>query len=338
MSGHLDSRFPFVISVDASDLIGPLRGIRIYSERLILGLKERGIRVFKYYSAGRLRNPAKLLRALTAGDFGGIFTGTKGIGKKALIFHGLRGRAIENPGGFSIITLHDLYGAGPKWLRMSLQAGVHGIVTPSQFTKHEILKIYPWLPENSVEVIHMGIDHKLFKPYSVSECEGIINRYGLGWKSYWIFVGSAEDKRKNFENMAEGARLAGVKLFHPRNVPHSELACLIAGAYGMVFVTLGEGFGLPPIEAMACGTPVVVSKSGSLPEVTDGAAVYVDDPLSPDQIAEAIRKLKDDPELREKLAQKGLSVAARYQWERTISETLRFYRRVVDGKTEFMKL
>lgn len=94
-----------------------------------------------------------------------------------------------------------------------------------------------------------------------------------------------------------------------------------------VFPSLYEGFGLPPLEAMACGTPVVCSNAASLPEVVGDAAVTVD-PYDVDALAEAMQRVLADRDLREDLRARGLARARQFTWERTARETLAVYREV----------
>jgi glycosyltransferase involved in cell wall biosynthesis len=99
---------------------------------------------------------------------------------------------------------------------------------------------------------------------------------------------------------------------------------LLAGARAFVFPSLYEGFGLPPLEAMACGTPVVTSDVSALPEVVGDAALLVD-PLDVDALASAIRRLWTDEGLRQDLRARGLSRVRRYTWDATARLTLEVY-------------
>ena len=100
---------------------------------------------------------------------------------------------------------------------------------------------------------------------------------------------------------------------HLGHVPHDTLAPLLRSATGLVFPSLYEGFGAPPVEAMACGCPVAVSDRGSLPEVTGDAALLFD-PESPPSIAAAMTRLMEDEAERERLREAGLRRAAGYTW------------------------
>ncbi|MBN1265942.1 MAG: glycosyltransferase family 4 protein [Anaerolineales bacterium] len=107
-------------------------------------------------------------------------------------------------------------------------------------------------------------------------------------------------------------------------LPDEELPSLYRGAYCFAFPSLYEGFGLPPLEAMACGTPVVVSNTTSLPEVVGEAGYYVD-PLDVESIADGLLRMTDQT-LHEELAQKGLDQAQQFSWEKTIAEIWRMMR------------
>ena len=106
-----------------------------------------------------------------------------------------------------------------------------------------------------------------------------------------------------------------------------ELALLYNGAALLVYPSFYEGFGLPPLEAMACGTPVITSNTSCLPEVAGDAALLVD-PAGTEEIAGAISEVLTNSELREDLRARGLERAAGFTWERTARETVAVYREV----------
>ncbi len=111
-------------------------------------------------------------------------------------------------------------------------------------------------------------------------------------------------------------------------VPDAELLRLYASAQALIFPSWHEGFGLPVLEAMSHGAPVICSDRASLPEVGGDAAVYID-PASAESICQAMLALEADPARRSALAEAGKQQAARFSWERTARETLDFYRRVL---------
>ena len=114
-------------------------------------------------------------------------------------------------------------------------------------------------------------------------------------------------------------------------VPMNHLPHFYNGATIFVTVSLSEGFGLPPLEAMACGTPVVASKVFSLPEVVGDAGILVD-PNDTEQIAEALLQIIEHPALRAELSQKSIKQAALFSWSTAASQTLEVLQSVARGK------
>jgi alpha-1,3-rhamnosyl/mannosyltransferase len=114
----------------------------------------------------------------------------------------------------------------------------------------------------------------------------------------------------------------------PSVEPGSDLPALYRGARMFVFPSLFEGFGFPPVEAMACGVPVLCSNTTSLPEVVGDAALLVD-PLSADAIAGGMQRLHTDEDLRSALIERGFERARQFTWERCATETLAAYRRAL---------
>ena len=112
-------------------------------------------------------------------------------------------------------------------------------------------------------------------------------------------------------------------------VAEEDLPALYSMAEALVFPSLYEGFGFPPLEAMACGTPVVCSTRSSLPEVVGEAAVLVD-PHDVPALADAIHSVIDSPDLRARLVQKGLVQAQKFSWEKTAEKVLGLYSRLLE--------
>jgi glycosyltransferase involved in cell wall biosynthesis len=115
-------------------------------------------------------------------------------------------------------------------------------------------------------------------------------------------------------------------------VAEEDLPALLSGASAFVFPSMHEGFGLPPLEAMACGAPVVCSNASSLREVV-GAAAVTFDPLDVDDIAQALSRVLADRDLRQDLRRRGLDRARQFSWERVARETMRVYESVTTVST-----
>jgi glycosyltransferase involved in cell wall biosynthesis len=198
-----------------------------------------------------------------------------------------------------------------------------------------------------------------FVPLAAAEVEPVVRRYGLAFREYLLFVGNVEP-RKNLVGLlraydalrhrrregpilviaggpgwrnraireAMGASPYTADIRAVGYVPDGDLAALMNGALGFVYPSLYEGFGLPPLEAMACGTPVITSNRSSLPEVVGDAALLVD-PEDTGDLAGAMARLVDEPPLREELRERGRERARRFSWRRTAEMTSAVYESVV---------
>jgi glycosyltransferase involved in cell wall biosynthesis len=226
------------------------------------------------------------------------------------------------------------------------------VIAVSDATRTELLARYR-LPSGRVAVIPEAAS-AAFAPPAAAALATVRARYGLA-RPYVLFVGFLEPK-KNLRTLLEAvARLrrrgawGGIELLivgapgwgaDPAPhldalglqdtvrflgpVPDADLPALYGGALAFAFPSLWEGFGLPVLEAMASGAPVVASNRGALPEVTAGAALLAEPAPAP--FAEALGTLLGDAALRERLRVAGLARAAEFSWERTARETLAVYR------------
>ena len=123
--------------------------------------------------------------------------------------------------------------------------------------------------------------------------------------------------------------MAGLEVIRLGYVPLADLPSLYAAARCLSFATFHEGFGLPALESMACGTPVVVSNRGSLPEVTGGYGIEVD-PDQPEEIGAALRRLWDDDPLHDHLRERGLKHAEAFSWERAARAHMAVYAQAIE--------
>ena len=229
------------------------------------------------------------------------------------------------------------------------------IIAVSEATKRDIVTHLGIAPER-VQVVYNGVSSEFHPIEDHAYLEEVLRAQGLTPQGYLLYVGTIEP-RKNLVRLVEAyARLctlipgplpqlalvgptgwcfkdvfATVKALGLEEavkivgqVPVEILPALYNGALLFVYPSLYEGFGLPPLEAMACGTPVVTSNVSSLPEVVGGAGVMVP-PTDTLALAEALAALILDAERREALRQAGLTQASRFSWERAARQTLEVY-------------
>jgi len=218
------------------------------------------------------------------------------------------------------------------WFRKKVSA----VVTVSNFAVKEIANVYR-LPLEMINVIYHGVNHTIFNPDGYYYKEG-----------YFLVVGG--DRRiKNLERIIEAYRrlpveerpkligivpgykrdikVPGVELITQGKEP-AELAKYYRGALCLVFPSLRESFGMPIIEAMACGCPVITSNSSACAEIAQDAALLVN-PYSVDEIAEAMNIIVKDANLRETLRRKGIERASHFSWQRCSEEHLKVFERVL---------
>jgi glycosyltransferase involved in cell wall biosynthesis len=263
-----------------------------------------------------------------------------------------------------VTTVHDLVPfrfpqlvpARHRWAVRGLLGGAlrraGRIIAVSEATRAELLARYRLPPARVVVVPEAAAAH--FAPPAPRALAAVRARYGLA-RPYVLFVGFLEPKKNLGALLGAVARLrrtgawgdvelvvAGAPGWGPDPTrrahtlgldrvvrfigaaPDADLAALYGGALAFVFPSLWEGFGLPVLEAMASGSPVLASNRGALPEVTGGAALLTEP--EPAALAEALGRLLAEPGLRERLREAGLVRAAAFSWERTARETLAVYR------------
>lgn len=258
----------------------------------------------------------------------------------------------------SIFTAHDIaWRFFPEaftpfmrnYLEFSIKSAARSaaqIIAVSSSTKNDLVKHYR-LPESKVTVIPLAGGEQ-FRPQAYEQAQIVLDKYNLTYQKYLLFVGTLQP-RKNLLKLLEAYQILTSRyrleeklvivgkrgwLWKPilakiqstpgvaylDQVTDEDLPSIIAGASVLTLPALYEGFGLPPLEAMASGVPVVVSNVSSLPEVVGAAGVLVD-PNSADSIAEGLLQVLTDKNLRAQMIERGLRQAAKFSWERTASET-----------------
>ncbi|MFS0724093.1 glycosyltransferase family 4 protein [Paenibacillus sp. 1P07SE] len=214
------------------------------------------------------------------------------------------------------------------------------IITCSEFSKQQLIK-YVGIKEDKLQTIYHGKEHMLDTPIA----DGYTEAKGL--ERPFVLAVSSMSPNKNFRAIVAALELIGDKDFdvviaggksnifnettpggessgrvhYLGYVAEEELRALYDKAACFVFPSFYEGFGLPPLEAMACGAPVIASGAASLPEVCGDAVLYCD-PHDPQDIADQIRRVMGDPQLREELRAKGRAQAAKFSWSRCARETI----------------
>lgn len=242
----------------------------------------------------------------------------------------------------------------------SLRRATH-VIADSESTRRDLLRRYKSLvPEDKITTILLAADKRFHPPGDGQESarQAVNTRFGLGDRPYILSVGVLQP-RKNLGTLLDAFALAKLGPHAPPHklvivgkrgwlgdaldrqvaqlptevagdliwtgyVPDEDLPLLYGGADAFCYPSRYEGFGLPPLEAMACGCPVLCTRASSLPEVVGDAGVM----LPPDDSsawAHALEKILGQPTVRERWRERGLERAARFSWEETARRTLRVY-------------
>jgi glycosyltransferase involved in cell wall biosynthesis len=242
------------------------------------------------------------------------------------------------------------YARGSLWLATRVS---NRILTVSEASKRDILQFFD-VPADKISVIYNGIDDRFWSEPSEAEVVRVRERFQLEG-DFVLYAGNVKP-HKNLERLIDAfhavrqsgldhlklvvigdeiSKYAGLRrAVHRYNLhkyvrflgymPDETLAVMYRLARVFVFPSLYEGFGLPPLEAMASGTPVVTSNVSSLPEVVGDAAVLVD-PYDAGSIADGIRRVLSEPGLRTQLREAGFARAAEFSWERSVKQIRGIY-------------
>lgn len=237
-------------------------------------------------------------------------------------------------------------------IRLRSLGGVSRVITDSQASRTDLLRFTDY-PEESIRVVPLGVSDR-FRPVQSAGDE--TSDHGVSRTIRLLHVGHC-GPYKNIQGILRAlpfikSRLgcpvtflkAGLPftraqldliaqlglqetVHHLGVVPDSELPALYRNSDVLLLPSLHEGFGLPLLEAMACGTPVIASTAGALPETAGKAALFVD-PLDLQGLADAVFRIAGNPALRAELRRRGLERARQFTWQRTASATLAVYREV----------
>jgi glycosyltransferase involved in cell wall biosynthesis len=267
----------------------------------------------------------------------------------------------------AIATIHDLiFLKNPEpmvdHVRLARWVGefarkCRAIMTSSEWSKQDIVNLLG-VDASKVHVVYWGVDRDLFTPPDDKDAirQRLRDSFGIS-RPYFLGV-SCSMERKNtprllraFERLLDSGmdhdlvlawdppgairqlyekQVSQGRIYFTGRVADGMLRDLYSAATAMVYPSLDEGFGLPLLEAMSCGTPVITSDASCLPEIAGDAAIYID-PLDEQHLMSAMLDLAADSSKRGELEQRGLRRAARFTWERCAQQTLDVYRSALAG-------
>jgi glycosyltransferase involved in cell wall biosynthesis len=264
-----------------------------------------------------------------------------------------RGRLVVTVHDVGHLALPEFFGgfhrqAYARFMFGRISRSADAIMTDSEFTRTEFERLVG-VSRASPEVVHIGVDQSWFdlapsasphpKPYllyvgnvkphkNLGRLLEAFSKLASRIPCDLLILGKTEGFRTGDRKVQVAANRLAPRVQLLGAVSQGLLKRYVAHAEALVLPSLYEGFGLPPLEAMACGCPTIVSRVASLPEVCGDAAQYCD-PFDPDSIAEAISHVLHDSKLRETLRGRGLERARRFTWERSARGALSVLDRVL---------
>jgi glycosyltransferase involved in cell wall biosynthesis len=231
------------------------------------------------------------------------------------------------------------------------------LIVPTEYTRRTLIEKYGVSPRK-MELVPVGLD-PLFRRSQPEECEEIRDHYNLPreflfypanpWTHknharlmaalrvyadlfeevpWLVLTGRHENEKRDAIQLAIAAGVEE-RVIDLGIVPRSDLPALYSAAKCLIFPSLFEGFGIPLVEAMACGCPILAADATAIPEVVQGAAVLFD-PFEPGEIAKAINRIYTDPALRDTLVDRGYQQLERFSWKQIVSQILKVYERAVE--------
>jgi alpha-1,3-rhamnosyl/mannosyltransferase len=231
------------------------------------------------------------------------------------------------------------------------------VITDAEFVKQEIVDVFGIAPEK-ITAIPLGVE-SMFRPLSSDETRAVLSSHGLEHGRYFLTVGTLEPRKnlslaiRAYSALPESIRklyplvVIGMKGWHSAEiekliaplersgylrllgyVSREDLATIMAGATTLIYPSIYEGFGLPPLEAMACGVPVICSNVSSLPEVVGDAGILID-PSDETGLRQKLLMLIEDPGQRDAFAVRSREQASSFTWEKCAQQTVNVYRRLI---------
>jgi glycosyltransferase involved in cell wall biosynthesis len=285
--------------------------------------------------------------------------------KNRALVHSSYYRICNHPWAANVITVYDFnYELG--YVRSGMRKYLHcrqkrraiekadGILSISESTKHDLLKFYPKVSPAKIRVVYLAAGSEFFHiDTELPVPEALRHVLGFKGRKYVLFVG-ARIFHKNFDICVDTlAKMPGYQLFIVggsltpdearcleeklpsryqafHNICAADLNYLYNFAYCFIYPTSYEGFGIPVLEAMQAGCPVVSTKCSSIPEVCGDAGLLVDE-ISPDEFVKKIRSL-EDLSFRGRVIDAGFAQAKKFSWDKTFEETIAYYSEVFNAK------
>lgn len=201
------------------------------------------------------------------------------------------------------------------------------VIAVSEATKKDLLEISK-IPEKKITVIYEAAADQ-FKLQEEKKVAEFREKYGLP-KNFVLAVGGVGERR-NLDRIKEAAKDYPL-VISTKTLPYlsdEEMPLLYSAAGVLLYPSFYEGFGLPILEAMACGTPVITSNISSMPEIGGDAPLYVD-PEDADDIGKKLAIVMEDQQTRDTMIKKGLKLAQKFSWEQTVEQTAKIYRELLN--------
>lgn len=275
------------------------------------------------------------------------------------VFHRTSGYTMpRDKNVYQILTVHDLrtITIGDQYSAQNIAnykktlLSVNLVVVVSECTKRDLIE-HMGMNERKIKVVYLGADAR-YKPASESEVKKVKLKFNID-EPFLLSIGSVP--RKNIDGIIRGfagskvtdkfklvlgckndlekykslAEELGVtsRVIFAKNIPDDDIVSLYTGCHSFVFPSLYEGFGLPILEAMHCGAPVITSKMSACPEVAGDAGILVD-PNNINEISSAINDICQNTVLRESLIQKGYGRTKLFSWDKFATEMVNIYNRL----------
>ncbi len=285
------------------------------------------------------------------------------------VYHGPDGRIPSVRGPAFVATIHDIAsvisdGFSPAGFRRKKRGyyrhcirKASAIITPSRSVKDDLvvhlgasadrIKVIPMAPNDGLGLVDPDQVQAVLRKYGVGgryiltvgplsirkNTAALVRAFAsarqqLGSDTWLVIIGRHVQPDETLRTISESG--CADRIVSVQYVSDHELSAFYTGAHAFAFPSLYEGFGMPPIEAMTFGVPVVAADTASIPETVGDAALLID-PQDPNELSEALARVCDNEEERDRLVRAGHEHVKRFSWDRTVGETLDLYRSVANG-------